>query len=209
MSIQTLYSTNFMTVGRDRKNLNINVPGHILVFFKMDGCGGCNQFTPIFEQLAVQDRRIRYAVANLTRDREIIAKSRESNTPIQNVPDFIFYFNGKPIAKPKKQDFSFEGLRSFITKALNACGGQQQQFVAQPNAPRPQQQGMYGAQRPVYQQPEAPSRGIKQNPRPGPYQTLGSGLEEEEDDKLQIPKSIIPKSAPWLSMYRELGIEEE
>lgn len=147
MSIHQLSAQNFNVVGHSRKTLNINIPGNVLVFFKMDGCPGCNAFEPIFYQLAGEERRVNYAVINLTSSREVVAMSRTTTTPIQSVPIVLLYVNGNPLAKYNGKK-SIPAMKSFVSKALPHAPPQQYQAQAQTQQQTfmPQQEGGGGGQ---------------------------------------------------------------
>ncbi len=195
--MQTLYSSNFRLNG---KSMYVTIPGNILVFFTQSHCGACNAFMPVFNNLQARDKRIAYAITDVTVNRDIIGMSRQTSVPIQKTPMLIFYSNGSPIAK-FTGNLDVNSLSGFITKAMNesARRSQQNQQFARPQ--QPPQQGLYG-QRPTYQ-PEQPQR------RNNPYQTLGSGIEEEDDDKLLVPTTIIPKTQPWMGTFKEMSSMED
>lgn len=235
MSVHQLTSQNFQVVGRNRQTLNINIPGNVLVFFKMDGCPGCTAFEPIFYQLAGQERRVNYAVINLSEAREVISMSRSTSTPIQTVPFIILYVNGNPFAKYNGKK-NVAALKSFISKALSAPApppSSQGEFMPQQQAPA-QQAGMYGSG--GYQHPPmAPQRGQAGfNQQHGPQQTnngkvwmpemdkapslagivKGDGtsqyaylndLDEDDEEKLLLPGQVTPHNVPWESSYKRVG----
>jgi hypothetical protein len=234
MSIVQLYPGNFKLVGRQRKTMNITLPGNVLVFYKMQDCKGCRAVEPIFHQLASVEHKVQYAICDLTNARDIIAMSHQTKTQIQKVPHIILYCNHRPHAR-FRGDKNIPSLRSFIAKALSQAPTQPQQGFMQ------QQSGnMYGAggsnynQQPVaspappqYQQHQMQGQGgqggqgkekfwmpeIGKAPamtgalRSGggtQYAYLGN-VEDEDEDKLLVPDQVIPHNEPWMSQYKKLG----
>jgi len=169
MPVHQLSSQNFQVVGRNTKSLNINIPGNVLVFFKMDGCHGCSAFEPVFYQLAGEERRASCAIANLSQCRDVIAMSRSTTTPIQAVPYIVLYVSGNPIAKYTGKK-TIPSLQNFLNQALPPPSQTQtQDFMQQPSQPHgPPSQGMYGSG--GYSHPQmAPHQGHSgYNPPHGP-----------------------------------------
>ncbi len=230
MSVHQLSSQNFKVVGRNRKTLNVNLSGNVLVFFKMQGCAGCGTFEPIFHQLAsANNDHINYAVCDLSNHREVVAMSRQTATPIQAVPLIILYVDGNPLAKYTGKK-SIPALKSFTTKALqHAPSVQSQNFMP------PQQKegsgGMYGngnynhppmspqqGQSGVNQQhnpsdgkiwmPEigkAPSmQGVVKGGGGSQYAYLND-IDEDDEEKLSVPEQVTPHNVPWESQYKKIG----
>lgn len=223
--IQQLNTHNFMILGRQTKTLGTNIPGNMLVLFKMTNCQNCATFEPIFVELANSDRRVSYGIANISNNTEIVKMSRETSTPIAAVPFLILYINGRPHAKFNGTK-SVSNLQTFITKALQNIGSapqpppgaQNQQFMGQSTnmyggynvaktsygmvpghagPTHPQQQ-----QRENYWKPEignAPSMNgvIRGN-------MLGPQVEDEDDNKLLIPDTVVPYNTPWEVEYRRM-----
>ena len=126
MSIVQLYPGNFKLVGRQRKTMNISLPGNVLVFYKMQDCRGCQAVEPIFQQLASIEPRVQYAICDLTNARDIIAMSHQTKTQIQKVPHMILYVGGSPHAR-FRGDKNIPSLRGFIAQALAQAPAQQPQ----------------------------------------------------------------------------------
>jgi thioredoxin-like negative regulator of GroEL len=199
--MQTLHSSHFQLAGNQQKTMFLKVPGNVLVLFTQATCHACNVFMPTFNQLANHDRRISYAVIDLTSNRDVIGMSRQTSLSIQNTPMLLLYSNGKPCARFTGSDKSVQALSGFISKALThlqqqqpskQAYQQQSQFVGNnTNANK----GMYGQQ---MNQPQ-------QQRRNNPYQVLGSGVEEEDDDRLLVPTTINPKNEPWSGMFKEMA----
>src|ERR1700722_12777919 len=85
---------NFTFTGRNTKQLSINVPGSVLVYFKLENDEYCQDFDPIFKALTKKDGRVNYAVLDVAANKQVVNMSRETNTPIQGVPHLILYING-------------------------------------------------------------------------------------------------------------------
>ncbi len=229
MSIHKLTPQNFRIVGHNHKTLNIDIPGNVLVFFKMEGCPGCTAFEPIFYQLARDERRINYGVTNLTNARDVIAMSRSTSTPIKTVPFLILYMSGRPFAKyiGKKNILA---MKSFISKALFQVQtpSSQSQNGFMPQQALPQQHGMYGSG--GYRHPQmTPQQGQAGFNRQGGSQQSSQGnfwmpeigktpslqgvvknngannyaylndLDEEDETKLKLPNHVTPHNVPWES----------
>lgn len=208
-SITFLGSHNFVVIGTRQKALGINIPGNVLVFFKMDRCPNCSQFEPVFAQLPKQETRVNCATLNITQNKDVVIMSRDTSTPITAVPILILYINGQPYARFNGTK-NIESIRAFITKALssNPSGQHQQQFMQ-----TPVQQNMYGGSRPpaaqggpAYNQsksfmPEigtAPSmKGIIKG------YASGNNVEDDEDSTLFIPDTVIPHNRPWEAEIHE------
>ncbi len=233
MSIVQLYPGNFSLVGRQRKTMNISLPGNVLVLYIMQDCRGCQAVEPIFHELSRVESRVKYAICNLTNARDIIAMSHQTKTQIQKVPHMILYIMGRPHARFRGEK-NIPSLRNFIGRALTASTQQPQEFV--------QQQGnMYGGGEGNYQQsashmtPQYQRQQMQQQgPGPGPgqgkdkfwmpelgktptmtgalrnaggstqYAYLGT-VDDEDEDKLLVPDQVIPHNEPWMSQYKKLG----
>lgn len=238
MSVLQLASQNFQVVGRQKKALSINMPGIILVFFKMDGCDGCASFEPIFYQLATQEQRITYGIANLSTSRDIISSSRSTTTPIQTVPYVVLYVNGSPYAKYNGKK-TLMAMKSFVSKIMPQIPSpnSNQSFVAAPQSLHPSQGGIYGSG--GYQHPQlAPQMVPHQGhagfaPQRGPQNMSGekvwmpdladapsmsgvrgdgssryahlNDIEEEDEEKLELPGQVTPHNVPWESEYKKFG----
>jgi thiol-disulfide isomerase/thioredoxin len=227
MSIYQLTSANFSLTGFQRKSLDINVPGVVLVFFKATTCDGCAAVTPIFNELARVEQSISYASVTVDVYKEIVHLSRQTSAPIMSVPFFILYIDGKPLAKytGKKDVMS---MRSFIVKALQSRPPPEvHQTTFTPQQPPMRQGGggggMYGnggyshpqmapggrGQEPSYHTPEmsnAPNlKNIIKGGASTQYAYLNNGVEEEDDEVLLVPKMVTPHNVPWESAYRKVG----
>jgi len=218
MPIFELRTENFQVVGRGKKNLNINVPGIVLVFFKMDGCAGCMNFQPTFERLAKVDSRISYGVINISAHRDVARMSQSTTTQIKSVPFIMIYVNTRPKAIYRGKR-NITSIQSFIGKILESSN------ASSPFMPPTGGSGGYSySTKPGHagysgHQPAAPGgsrvwmpEGMKKTPKLGgivkghnPYAQLGD-VEDEDDQKLLVPAEVTPHNLPWESHeYSGLG----
>lgn len=189
-SIQVLTQSYFEVVSQSRKkdSLHLKMGGNVLVFFKMQGCGGCESLEPIFKQVAQNNHQITYAVMDTTYDRSIVSMSHSTSTPINEVPTLIFYSNGKPIAKVKGR--TYQTLNDSISQTLSHVNSSQPQVQHSSS-------NMYGgnSQPGVVYQPatQIPSQANK------PVHHLPQKFEEEctDEECLLVPPGTIPKNKPW------------
>lgn len=208
-AVHQLTSQNFRIVGTNRKTLNITAPGILLVFFKMAGCPGCAQFEPVFYQLPNIERRVNYAIVDLSQQRDVVKMSRSTVTPIDTVPFIMLYADGRPRAKytGKKR---VQDIQAFLNKILPQL---RQNFTPQQNfAPQRGQSGFVG-QAPPQAQPKVympemdrgPSlQGIVRGDGSSNYSYLGD-IEEEDEEKLSVPEQVTPHNTPWEGGYRKMG----
>lgn len=208
MSLVPLTDKHFYLAGRHNKTLNLTLNGNFLVLFKMLNCPNCTQFEPIFYQLSQKDKRIHYAICDLSQFPGVTQLSQRTNYPIKAVPWIFFYSGGFPVAR-FKGNRNIPSIQAFVGKALQEVQNRQQRgqrsFVSPQGAPP---QGAYPNQTPSkYWKPDmdkTPSlRGaLKGNEQ---YSYMGEGV-EEEDDKIRIPEDITPHNMPWKAGYKKLGI---
>lgn len=191
--ILSLSSGNFLLSGRQKKTLNINIPGNVLVFFKTMDCPGCREFEPMFGNLSRADTRVVYAIIDVSVHRDVVTLSRETSMPIQSVPTLVLYTSGRPFAKftGKKNE---QAISSFITKALQSIPNTgQQQFMGQPPQGIPQAP-------PQLRYPDIPNHqvtGLKNQKGLPP-------AVEDDDTRLSQPDGIIPHNIPWKAEYQKL-----
>ena len=200
MSIQTLDIHNFFISGN---SMNINLPGNYLVFFKFDGCRGCEVFLPMFTQLSREDRRISYGITDLTYNRNIVQMSKPTTTPITTVPHLIIYCQGKPHARFTGEK-NMKALKDFLSGVLA-------------NIPQPQPQSsfvpqnMYGGhsnQGTVVNIPDShPPRQASRMATSGQAQahpSMQNQCDPDDEDCLLMPSHIIPHNMPWESDYKRM-----
>lgn len=214
--IRPLTSRNFIVVGSRQKTLGIDLPGNVLVFFKMAGCNNCKLFEPVFADLSNQESRVEHAILDVTQNKEVVIWSRETSTPIQAVPVLILYINGRPHAKFNGTK-NIPSVQNFITKALQSQGTsaptQQTQFMASPAAAAAAGRGggMYGSAPSAAQANASHQQGKPWMPEIGTAPSMkgivkGAGaprgfVEDEEDQHLLIPDSVVPHNRPWEAEY--------
>jgi len=202
-----------VVIGTRQKTLGINLQGNVFVFFKMQGCDNCAQFEPIFAQLSKMEGRVNCAILDITKNRDVVVWSRDTNTAITAVPVLILYINGRPHAKFNGTK-NIPSIQTFITKALqtNPAGSSSQQFMPQsshsPHPPHPPQgqsnmygggygpaQHQYGQQDGKFHMPEigaAPSmKGVIKG------YVSGNNVEDDDEARLLVPDTVIPHNTPW------------
>lgn len=198
----TLTSDNFVVMGTRTKTLGINIPGNVLVFFKMSTCPNCAAFEPIFVQLSHQENRVSHAVIDVGQYRDVALTSKGTSTQITSVPCLILYIDGRPHSRiPGAKNVN--AARDFITKSLQAKPkSSQQQFMPSNygNGAVKMQQMPGGSNGKSYL-PDigtAPSmKGIIKGTRSG--YSGGGNVDEEDEPLLAIPNDVIPWNTPWLS----------
>jgi thiol-disulfide isomerase/thioredoxin len=203
-----LNSENFLLLGTRTKTLGINIPGNVLVFFKMSSCPNCAAFEPIFVNLSHQENRVTHAVIDVGQYRDVAMTSKNTSTPITAVPCLILYIDGRPHSKIAGGK-NVAAVRDFITKSLQAKPkAAQQQFMPSQNygganSAVKMQPGGGGKTNKSYL-PElgmAPSmKGIIKGGRGG--YAGGNNADDDDEPVLQIPEDIVPYNVPW---YRDLG----
>ena len=214
MNVFELANQNF-TLSRDQKTLKINIPGIVLVMFKMDGCQGCAATEPIFRQLSMDTSKVNtYATINITRNRDVAKMAMNTSTPIPHVPMFILYVNNEPkaIHKGKRE---LQAIRDSIYGALSKIQTTQgfmpppQQNQGPPQGSQ-EQRSMYGqgrfappqlAPQPNYYQPEIP----QSSQRPQSQYANLNDVDEEDEERLLTPVQVTPHNVPWESSYKKMG----
>ena len=186
MPIYTLSVQNFSLNG---KTLGINIPGLILVLFKMESCSGCKQFQPIFELLGKQELCNLGVIDVNIPNNSVIAFSKNSSTPINGVPHMIFYINGEPISVFKGPR-TLDKVKGFILNMLEySKNNQKKTQVLKQAQPSQKQQKIYN--------PEIDDQ--KSFPSQTKYEI------DNNDEKLLIPSIITPYNKPWESSYKKLS----
>ena len=229
-SITFLDATNFVLIGNQNKSLGINIPGPVLVFFKMQTSEPCREFEPTFTKLSNTDKRVSYGVLDVQQHKDVVLWSRKTSTPITGVPILILYLNGKPHAKfngiknvPSIQSFISQALqtvpassnrqqKSFMPGApsnSNMYGGGQQGDIPDQGYRMAGSQGQYpGNGPPVKNAPDigrAPSmKGVlKGAGPPAGYSSGGNYVEDDDNPRLLVPDSVTPWNVPWEAEFQQ------
>lgn len=190
-NIQALSGTNFSAP--QGKTLRINLPGIVFVMFKSENCSYCRQSLPIIQSLSKRDKRITWAIIDVSKNKDVVQKAASTNTPIKGVPMFILYANGSPIAK-YKGDRTEPAIIDFINKLLPQLSQGGQSF-APSRAPQP------------HQSADTFTRPAQQKNDPNQYfpqQSAQTSKQEEQSDPF-VPKGVIPHNAPYMG-YQELSL---
>lgn len=80
------------------RNLVISVKDPAIVLYYSTSCPHCRAFMPIFEQIATNAPRFRFAILNAERYKNVAISSLKTTTPIKSVPHILAYNKGKPVA---------------------------------------------------------------------------------------------------------------
>ena len=190
-SIKFINQRYFEIISNPRKkdSMHLKMRGNVLVFFKMQGCGGCESLEPIFNQIAQKNHQITFTIMDTTYDRSTIAMSRSTTTSINEVPTLIFYSDGRPVAKLKGR--TYQALTESISQILSNI-------------------------KPVYMQESSNMYGGSQIPthvsqRPNHENIVTSqqssmNIHPEEctnEECLLLPLGVIPKYKPWTAELKQ------
>ena len=195
--------------------MTVNVPGNLLVMFKVQGCTGCGAFEPIFHRLANEDSRVSCGVLDITYNRDVVQMSRTTTTAIQRVPHLIMYMDGMPRARFKgKKDLS--SLKSFISEVFSTVPSHQPQgFVSSQANPQggnhPRQQGGYAPpQTPMLKRDYAPPQQGYAPPQQGYAQPQQGGYAQPHQGGYAQPQGMPPPTAhPSMANQCEKGDDGE
>ena len=98
------FSENRSNTGK--RTIMLNRPGKWFVFFSTNVCGWCEQFSKEYPKLPLEEKKVNYGrcTVNEGGENSVAAKMKNSSTPINNVPYFLMYIDGKP-------KVSYKGVR--------------------------------------------------------------------------------------------------
>ena len=111
-----LFLTNddfYLTNGQKGKILCHDIKGFAFILFYSTQCVYCQNLIPIFKCLPDLVVGCHFGMINVSNNRAVIEKARDSITPITYVPYMILYINGKPFMRydgPNEEN----SIRQFI-----------------------------------------------------------------------------------------------
>jgi thiol-disulfide isomerase/thioredoxin len=177
------------------------VSGSTIIFFKKQGCNGCLQVAPIFNQLEQEyGNRIQFAAVDVAKHKRVGIMAKNSTTQINYVPFIMVYVGNLPRIKFTGNP-SLVSLRNFIDTALPD--------MRNPQYP-PQNTGNY-QQQPAFtqlNQSDLSQQSRRGGGRAGGYMMLG-GPEDRDDGctTLMCPNDVNPHNSPWKTEYRRMELE--
>ena len=169
----------------DRRTMYCKLPGITFVLFKSPSCHFCTEIEPIFQNLAIRDKRLTWAIADVGRYKNIVMMSNNSNTPIKGVPMMILYIDGLPKANYKGPRQAPE-IMNFLNDILGKMTSQRKQFIPP-----------VGPQRTTPQNTGPPPRIFETSP-----QNSLKNIPQDNENTLQIPKNMIPYNEPFKAYQR-------
>ncbi len=150
----------------------LNIKGSIVVFFQQSNCPACQKIKPYIQKLAQNDTRVRFGFVDVQRYQSIAKMSVSTQTRITQTPFFIFYHEGKPIAKysggGKNSPPDVDGVVRLINQCLMKIQVSHSESFDSTAAPVSRGQGSNGE---IYK----PSK----------------------ESNLSIPNDITPYTDPW------------
>lgn len=206
MPVHGLSEQHFSLVGQQKKSMILNISQQpVLVFFKTNECPACSNFEPLFNSLSNNEKRVIFAILNLSQYKNVAKMSTVTTTPISAVPFILLYISGKPFARfTGKKDV--QSLTSFIGKALGQAGGGGAQ--GQQTSVMGGQQRYVAPQQPSQQQYGGPMMSAM-NGNKAPVKPMSSGtgsgytLDETDDEEcLLTPDAIVPYNVAWQLLDR-------
>ena len=213
LNITKLSLGNFSLTGMKQKALILDIQGPVFVLFTSGGSDKCQLAERTLRELSTVDKRVMFAIMDVDENRNIIAWSRQTTTSIQDLPNFILYANGKPLAK-FKGSINVPSIQGFITSVVNTLKSQQPQqgsFVQTQYPPRGLRQSPEDDQGNFYGDGPSSQGGRVNYPenigkpssfannlmkKSGLRQHFGS-VDEEDDTSLRVPDDIVPYNTPW------------
>lgn len=120
--------------------LGTTIRGISLILFYSTQCPYCEPFIPIFKKLPGTVGGCQFGMINISTNRSIVEKSKNTIMPLTYVPYIVLYNNGQPIVSydgpPNEQE-----LKNFVMSIVQSNQAKQQfmqekkpQVVEQPSA---------------------------------------------------------------------------
>lgn len=107
----------YVTKGTRGQILCNGIKGMCLLMFYSPTCMYCKHFFPSFQNLSKSISGCSFGILNVSKNKEIIAMSEGTITPIKYVPYIILYVDGKPYMRydgPKEE----EEIRKFLSEII-------------------------------------------------------------------------------------------
>lgn len=105
--------------------LGTTIRGISLVLFFSTQCQYCHQFIPVFKKLPGTVGGCQFGMINISTNRSVVEKSKNTSSPLTYVPYIVLYFNGIPI-------MSYDGpadennIKKFVLDIVDSLQAKQQ-----------------------------------------------------------------------------------
>jgi thioredoxin-like negative regulator of GroEL len=107
-----------VTNGQKGPVLSNSLKGFSLVLFYSTQCDYCKELIPIFKNLPGTTGGCQFGMINVTTNKNIVAISKQTVTPLTYVPYIVLYVNGKPFMAyqgPSNED----DIRNFVIEVAH------------------------------------------------------------------------------------------
>ena len=101
------------------------ISGYSLVLYYSKYCQYCEKLLDIFKKLPGSIGGCKFAIMNITRNKEFMELSNNTITPLKYVPYIVLYIDGKPIMNYKGQ-YDENEIKRFIIEIANNLKKKQQ-----------------------------------------------------------------------------------
>ena len=106
------------------------IPGFSLILFYSTSCQYCQDLIPIFKLLPGSIGGCQFGMINISKNKKIVAMSRETVTKIEYVPLILLYVNGLPYMR-YDGPHDLEQIKKFVLDVARMVQNKQQ-FSTQP-----------------------------------------------------------------------------
>jgi len=121
-----LSSDDFYTTKGTKGDILCNtISGFSLVLFYSTQCHWCKKLIPIFKSLPGTIGGCQFGIINVSVNKQIVAMSKKTITPIKYVPYIVLFINGKPFML-YQGPYDANELRKFIFEVSQKVNNKQQ-----------------------------------------------------------------------------------
>ena len=87
---------NVTTTNKNKRIMEVNIPGFSLIMFYSPNCDHCKNLLPMFRTLPGTLSGCQFGIININKNKKVINQSRGTITELKVVPYIIMYYKGKP-----------------------------------------------------------------------------------------------------------------
>lgn len=105
--------------------LGTTIRGISLVLFFSTQCRFCHQYIPVFKKLPGTVGGCQFGMINISTNRSVVEKSKNTISPLEYVPYIVLYINGQPVMSydgPPNED----SIRKFVLEIVQSMQTKQQ-----------------------------------------------------------------------------------